>query len=282
MFIGAHIKKESGTLLHTIRKIEANNGNALQLFVSNPMSAIGPNFKTYHDMSADIQEYCKQNNFKLVIHASYTINLAKEPKTGKRVLDMKDCYWIQLLISQLQVSDILNAAGVVVHVGKYTNLTVEQGIHNQFKAIQYIISQLKLQNIKSKLIIETPAGAGTELLCTIEDFLKFYNQFNADEKKHLGICIDTAHIWAAGYDITQYYNMLAKQNAKDVVVIHLNNSKKEQGSCVDAHKSLFDMAGTIPVDDIKKFLQHLKYQPIIILETPSDDLQKEIEWVANT
>jgi len=276
MYFGAHVKKAT-TLLDTIKSVQAANGNALQLFVSNPMSAALPNMQAYEQISKEVREYCTQNDFKLVIHASYTINLAKEPKQNKRALDLKDCYWINSLIHELMVSDMIGAIGVVVHVGKHTTNTKQEGIQNMLNAIKFIINELKTLHVKSKLIIETPAGQGTELLVNIDEFLDFYNSFTTDDKKHLGICIDTAHVWSAGYDINEYYEVVSKDNAKDIVAIHYNNSKKHKGSCVDTHEFLMD--GKIPVDDLHKFIVNLKHDPVVILEKPSDNLLKEIHWM---
>lgn len=274
-YVGAHINKESGSILKTIQKVQNNNGNALQIFVSNPRSIQLPNIQTYSNISKEVYTYCNENNFKLVVHASYTINLATDPKQGKKVCDLKDCYWINLLLNQLYVSNILGSIGVVVHVGK--NKDKIQGLKNQYIAVKYIISQLQQNEIASKLIIETPAGVGNELLNTIEEFLLFYNMFSVEEKKYLGICFDTAHVWSAGYDINEYYKTMAKENANDIVVIHYNNSKKEQGSNVDVHDTIFQ--GKIPLDMLQYFIRNLQHNPLIILETPSTKFQKEIDWV---
>lgn len=280
-YIGAHIKKENGSLVKTIKVIQKNGGNALQLFVSNPRSASLPNMETYQSMADEVTAYCKDTVFRLVIHSSYTINLAKEPKVGKKVMELKDCYWINLLMHELMVSDMIGSIGVVVHVGKYTTQSPEDGMKNMFVAMKYIAEQLHALKMKSKLILETPAGAGTELLKTVEEFAAFYNQFSETHKKHLGICIDTAHIWSSGYNVTEYLDSISKTNAKDITVIHLNNSKKEQGSCADAHQ--FILAGKIPVDHLTLFMKTLNTQktlPLIIIETPSASLDKEIEWTS--
>lgn len=276
-YIGAHISKEGGDLIKTIDVIINSGGNALQLFASNPRSVTPPNIEKYTEVSSHIVNYCKKNDFKLVIHSSYTINLAKEAKNNKRVIDLSECYWTKLIINELIVADLINSIGTVVHVGKYTTLSQEEGMLNMFNAIKYIITQLKILNIKSKLIIETPAGAGTELLTDVSDFINFYNSFTDDDKKHLGICLDTAHIWSSGYDINEYYDIISKTNSKDICVIHYNNSKKNKSSMVDTHDHLLD--GKIPLGDLMIFIKKLKYNPIIILEKPSPYLKNEFVWV---
>lgn len=277
-YIGAHIAKE-GTTMNTMKRITASRGNALQLFASNPRSIQPANVNKFREESKEIIQYCKENNFSLVIHAPYTINLAKELKQGKRCLDYADCYSTNLILNNLEVSDIINAIGVVFHVGKYTTLSEQDGLNNMHNAMKYIIQKMKEKNIKSKLIIETPAGAGTELLTNVKSFIDFYNSFSTEEKKYMGICLDTAHIWSSGYDLNEYYNLICKTNVSDIAVIHFNNSKKDKGSCVDVHETIF--SGKIDINDLKTFIKNVKHNPVIILEKPSVDMNADITWIRN-
>jgi len=277
MYIGAHLKKESGSLLKTIKLIQDNGGNSLQLFVSNPRSIQNANIQNYTDIADDVKKYCKDNNFKLIIHAPYTINLAKDLRNEKRIIEFKDAYWINVLISNLKVSDIIGSIGVVVHVGKFTTNTKENGLKNMFESIKYIINVMHKEKISSKLIIETPAGVGTELLTSVNEFIDFYNKFNENDKQKIGICLDTAHIWSSGYDINEYYKEISKTNGKDITVIHYNNSKKDKGSKVDVHENIFD--GKMKIQDMKQFVLNLKHNPMIILEKPSDDIKKDFDFI---
>jgi len=273
-YIGAHIKKDIN-ILNTIKNIKSNNGNALQIFVSSPMNSSLPNIEKFNSEKKNIIEYCNENNFKLIIHGSYVINLANN-KINKRIIDIENRWWIKLLIKELDVCELLNAIGVIIHVGKYTSNTKENGLDNMYLSIKYILDYLNKNNYKSKLIIETPSGVGTELLTNSEEFIKFYNKFNINEKKNLGICIDTAHIWSAGYDIIKYYECF-KNNYNDIIVIHFNNSKLDKGSLLDRHEYIFE--GKILLNDLKIFLNKLKKNPLIILEKPSDNYDKEINWI---
>jgi deoxyribonuclease-4 len=277
-YIGAHINREK-TLLQTMKTITDHGGNALQIFASNPRSASLVNISNYTSISEKIQEYCKEHNFKLVIHSPYTINLAKEFKNGKKTIAIEDCYWVKLLIHELEIASILNSVGVVVHVGKHTTQSYEEGLQNMTCVLKYTIQHLIQNNISSKILLETPAGQGTELLKDLREFLEYYNSFSKEEKKYLGICLDTAHIWSAGYDLQEALQILFTKNAKDVLVIHYNNSEREKSSMVDKHAPI--LQGEIPNNQMVSFLEllrHLKQKPIIILETP-DNVRKEIEWI---
>lgn len=271
-YIGAHISKDI-SIFKTIQNIYTNGGNSLQLFVSSPMNSSLPNLVNITKESKQIIEFCNINNFKLIVHASYVINLASS-HINKRSVDIKNRWWIKLLIQELDACELLNGVGVVVHVGKYTIYTKESGLNTMLLSIKYIISYLIENNYKSKLIIENPAGVGTELLKTPEEFAKFYNKFSNKEKKHLGICIDTAHIWSSGYNIMEYHDIFSEQ--KNVIIIHLNNSKVNKGALLDRHEYLFD--GRIDINDLKNFISKMK-ESIIILEKPTNKYSLEIEWI---
>jgi len=277
-YLGAHISKEI-TILKTLIKIKESEGNALQLFVSNPRSVAMPNLIKINKEADDIKKFCKDNEIKMVIHASYTINLAKPFNNGKKAIEIKDCLWIKSLIAELEVANLINACGVVVHVGKYTTQTKEEGLENMHKAIKYILNEIKELKLNSKLILETPAGQGTELLVDLKDFIDFYNSFSNPEKEHLKICIDTAHVWSSGYNLIEAYNLITKTNKNDILVIHLNNSKKLKGSKVDTHDEIFK--GKIDSDYLINVYNKTNNNIIIILEKPSDNLKKEINDIKN-
>jgi deoxyribonuclease-4 len=291
-YIGAHIKRdESGGIIETMNNIKKNGGNALQIFISNPRSNTITNLDSYINKSRDIKNYLNENNFNLVIHAPYTINISKDPCEGKRIMPLEECIWIKLLINQLTLASMMGAEGVVLHVGKHVSLSYEQGLNNMKVAIEYILKVMRNNNLKTKLIIETPAGQGTELLKDLNEFIQFFNSFSKEDKKNLGICFDTAHTWALGYELAEAYDILFKKNSKDITVIHLNNSLVKKGELKDRHSVLLD--GKISINDMNNFISSLSDNnnnrnnlknmtlPTIILETPSDNYDMEINHIRN-
>jgi deoxyribonuclease IV len=273
-YIGAHISKDV-SFLKTMHNMVENNGNALQIFVSSPMNSSHPDITKIKVESTNIKKFLDDNNFKLVVHGSYVINLANS-KINKRYVEINDRWWIKLLINELDSAEILNAIGVVIHVGKYTTFTIQEASETMYQSIKYIISYLKENNYNTKLILETPAGVGTELLTDVNDFVKFYNKFTKTEKSYLKVCLDTAHIWSSGYDIKDYLTIF-KNIMDSILVIHLNNSKVKKGAKIDRHEFI-DM-GLIGKKDLEVFLKTLKSNPIIILEKPNVNYKEEIKWI---
>lgn len=271
VFIGAHISREK-TLNDTIKKIIDNQGYALQIFVSNPRSSKITSLNPIFFKNSQIPD-----DFKLVIHNPYTINLATPFILNKRQMDLKDCYWIKLILNELMIANSLNAIGCVVHTGKSLKNGVKEGIENMKIAITYIIDEIIKNKWNSKLILETASGQGTELLSNYNDFLDFYNSFNQTQKKYLKICIDTCHTWASGFDLKEIIEITKKNNnMNDIIIIHANNSKNPKNSHLDRHE-IIDK-GYISINDLKFFIKEMEKNNsnlIIIMEKPSNNLEYE-------
>jgi len=269
MIIGAHIPRET-TIIKTMEEIKINGGNALQLFVGNPRSLqINDNDK-YISESHLIKKYCKINDFKLVVHSPYVINLANPFLNGKKLIEIQDT----IIIHDLITTNYIGAKCYILHVGKSTKNSIEDSLNTMKINIRNIIGEMIKRNIKTKLLLETPAGQGTELLTDLNEFINFYYSFTEEERTIFKICIDTCHVWNLGYDLNEIINLF--KNKDDVVCIHLNNSVNLKGAHLDRHEILFD--GKIPPNDLREFAKSFD-KSIIILETPSKEYKKEIEFL---
>lgn len=269
MYIGAHISRET-TLIKTMDVIKNNGGNALQLFISNPRSSKLSNYDKYLKESHLIKKYCYTNNFVLIIHSPYIINISNPFMIGKKSIDINDT----LIINELIIANIIGASGYIIHTGKYTNKSISEGLLNMKINIKTIISEMMHKNIKTKLLLENPAGQGTELLTDFNDFLDFYYSFTEIERNYFKLCIDTCHCWSAGYELDDIASLI--MNKEDIYCIHINNSKNIKGSNLDRHDYLFD--GKIPYNKIKSFAETFN-SSILILETPSNKYKDEIKYL---
>lgn len=208
-------------------------------------------------------------NFKVVVHYSYSINLG-------RVWNPND-WWIQQLIAEIQSAEKIGAFALVIHTGKSLQFSESTAINNMFSSLLYVHGQTA--KLKVKLLIETPAGQGTELLSDILDFVRFIKKFDSQPQlaERFGICVDTCHIYSAGYDISQikgissFFEIINKEvGINKIKLIHLNNSRSELGSKVDRHESIG--SGTLSMDSIKTLVTFINTLEIpMILETPQGD-----------
>jgi len=271
MIIGAHIPRET-TIVKTMTQIKMNGGNALQLFTTNPRSAKITDNTKYINESHLIKKYCNINKFVVVVHGPYVLNIAKPLKTGKRDLDITDTF----IYNDILTANYIGALGYIIHVGKYLNNSKEEAIEIMRTNIKILLETMRTHNIKTKLILETPAGQGTELLIDFRDFINFYYSFTEQERELFKLCIDTCHIWNAGYELNEVLSLIPDKN--DIFVIHMNNSKNSKGARVDRHE--FILEGKIAPDDIKSFVAEFN-RSILILEMPSHNYKDEIKFITD-
>lgn len=279
-YFGGHMSIKNG-IVSAISDINEIGGNMIQIFISSPMilnSNIDMKKFTSHIVE-QIKNKCLETDSKIVIHLPYVINLAKPLDINQ--LETKS---IKLIIKQLEISHLIRSIGCVVHVGKYTDLTETEGLENMYKSLKIIIKYIKTNNLNTYIILETSAGQGTELLSTknnsLNDLAEFYNRFTSEDKEVFKLCVDTCHIFAAGYDIRrkdmvktffdQWHEAIGLEN---LALIHLNDSKKTCGSCVDRHESLGK--GCIGIEGLRHFIRYAIYYKIpTVLETPSDYIEE--------
>jgi deoxyribonuclease-4 len=179
-------------------------------------------------MKDTLQKY----KVSMIIHAPYVLNFARE--------FTENSWWIKTLLNELNYANQIGAKGSVIHFGKYLHLDKDDAISNMVNSLKYVIEYIKNMNVV--IYLETSCGQGSELGFKIKEFAEIYNQFTTIEKEKIKICIDTCHIFVAGYDIRkkegfdkfieQFNNLIGLQYIK---LIHLNDSNKELESHVDRH-----------------------------------------------
>ena len=279
-YYGAHMSIKNG-IISAIDEIIEYEGNFIQVFLSNPIG-VKSNIKLTDNECLKIRSKLVDSDCLIVIHLPYVINLSK-PR-----LNLIDTWWIKMICHQLLISHKIGSIGCVVHVGKHLDLTIEEGIENMYDSLVYIINYIIVNKLDTFIILETAAGQGTELITTknnsLEDLATFYNKFTHLQKKHLKLCVDTCHIYAAGFDITNQdlvkrffddFNILI--GIKHIALIHLNDSKACCGSCVDRHENIG--YGKIGIEGLRNFIRYGAFYKIpIILETPTQFI-KEIQLI---
>lgn len=270
IMLGYHVNiikksfQKSIELAHKNSKIDA-----FQLFVRNPRAL---KIVEYNEKEASLcKSYVEKNNFFLVVHATYLLNSATKDDFEHK---------INSSINDLIYAEKIGAIGSIFHVGKYLKQSPQQGIENMYHFISTVIEKLQLLDSKSIYILETCAKCGTELLSDLEEFGNFYHRFTDKQKENFKICIDTCHVFSANYSLKSEKNAISFIDIvdkfigwKNVIVIHLNDSKKDCGCCVDRHENL--CKGYIGKDDesgFKYFVNHCYELKIpLILETPHED-----------
>ena len=261
-YLGTHIgiSKYSGFISNAINEILHLKGNFIQIFITNPKGR-KVTIRSDEELYA-LNHYAKQKDVKIVIHAPYILNLARE-------FD-KNSWYMKSLLEHLIICDKIGAIGVVIHFGKYLHLDKSEAIQNMYLNIKFALENSPMT---SKIFLETSCGQGTELGYKLEEFKIIYDKFSEHDKKRLRICIDTCHIFVAGYDITtpekvkefiKLFNNII--GWKYVDLIHLNGSKYKFNSHLDRHEVL--NKGHINMKGLGSFIKFVHKANIpIILET---------------
>lgn len=269
--IGVHI----GNIIDIIEIIDKNpvynKLDLVQIFVSATTNYTNKTFSA-------VRHLLNEKDIRIVIHISYSINLSRKWTEND--------WWIQQFIAEIEAANELHAFAVVVHTGKKMELSDAEAINNMHTALLHVHNKTKNHH-KLRILIETPSGQGSEILTKIEDLCKFMNKFYKHPdvviKDRFGICVDTCHVFASGYDIrtkkdlNNVFGIIDKSIGIDKIKLcHVNDSKKGLGSKLDRHENIGD--GQIGEKSIKNIVKFMKKLGIpMILETPSEHIDRDYE-----
>ena len=208
----------------------------------------------------------------VVTHDSYLINLC----ANKKDLLKKSR---RAFIDELERCELLGIPHLNFHPGAHGGNGEDEGIKLIAESLN--IAHDKTKNYKVKSMIEMTAGQGTAIGYTFEHIKKIIEL--VEDKKRMTVCIDTAHIFAAGYDIVNNYENVIKEFDETVGLdllkcFHMNDSKKELGSRVDRHEHIGK--GYIGLKGFKNIMNDKRLERIPkILETPKG--KEQIEDIEN-
>jgi deoxyribonuclease-4 len=211
-----------------------------------------------------------------IAHDSYLINLAS-PDDGlwKKSIDA--------FVVELRRAEQLGITYVVTHPGAYTTSTEAEGLTRVAVALDEVHRQTR--GIKSRCLLENTAGQGSCLGWRFEHLASIIDQVNAPER--LGVCIDTCHVFAAGYGLRteKEYKQTMREldqtvGAKLVKAFHLNDSKRERGSRVDRHEHIG--RGKLGLAPFRFLLNDRRFAKVpMYLETPKGETDSEPWDVVN-
>jgi len=262
MKIGAHVSIAKG-LPAALTKIQTMGANCLQIFSSSPRS-FGTPKATSDDRKKFKTEAIKLGIGPNFIHANYLVNLGTDKQ---RLLELST----QSLITDLNFADQIGVSGVVVHTGSHGG----RGFETVVRPVAQVITQiLKKADGQAKLCLEITAGGMGRIGANFEELQQLLQLVN---NSRLGVCLDTCHLFAAGYkfDSHETVDKLKTKITKTVgwspvYCMHTNDSKGDFDSHIDRHENIG--AGKIGKAPFKLLLQDEKFKKLpFILETPGFD-----------
>ena len=260
--LGAHVSTSGG--IHTaIDRIEEMGGDCVQIFTQSPRTWRPTN----HD-PANIDRFKKRRAEAgiggVVCHAVYLINLASP---NDEIYEKS----VAALENTMEIAGAIEADGVVFHVGSHQGAGFEAGLERVVPALR---KALELTSDGTWLLIENTAGAGDTIGRSIDELAALYTALDRHER--LGICLDSCHLYASGYDVTnrkELDHVLAQVDEliglERLRALHANDSKAPLGSNRDRHDNIGD--GLLG-EDLGVFLAHPKLQGLpAFLEVPGTD-----------
>ena len=214
-YLGSHIPKQR-TFYKTV--LVGTEYPSVQFFAGEIKTE---NFEDVYDL---VEEY----NLPCFIHTPYSppnsVNLSNRASINK-------------VKKELELCEKCGFRGVVVHTARGTSDSPVNLVTNMRNNIQ-----LLCDSTSSNVILETPAAQTGETLPSITEFVEFVKSV---ERDNLKICVDTAHVWAAGYDPLFYILYVERELPNELILVHINNSKSHKCGRRDLHESI--TKGMIPI-----------------------------------
>ena len=260
MIIGSHVSFTKEGLLGSTKEALSYGANTFMFYTGAPQNTIRkPIDKSYTGEAIKLMKEKGIDIKNVVCHAPYIINLANNIDKNKYMFS------INFLKNEIKRCKELGVNLIVLHPGSSTSLTKEEGIKNIIYALNII-----LEDEKDIIIcLETMAGKGTELGTNLKEMKTLIDGIN--NKKCIGVCLDTCHLNDSGIDINDFDSYLEEFDKEigleKVKVVHVNDSKNELGAKKDRHENIG--FGTIGFNALINVIynERLKNVPKI-LETP--------------
>lgn len=259
LYIGCHLSSSKG-YKHMGKEALKIGANTFQFFTRNPR---GSQAKKMDPQDAQaLIELAREHDFgPLIAHAPYTLNpCAADPHVRE---------FAQMVVAE-DLANLEYLPGVLYnfHPGNHVGQGVETGIE--------LIAQLLNENLRPQqntlVLLETMSGKGSEVGSTFEEIAAILDRVELQEK--MGVCLDTCHVYAAGYDIVNNLEEVLETFDKIIGLsrlkaVHLNDSLTPFASRKDRHANIGQ--GTIGLEAMVNIINHprLRHLPFC-LETPGD------------
>jgi len=276
MILGVHVSG-AGKIYQTLDLAKELGCDTMQIFSRSPQ-AWRRDTKISQE---DAQEFnLRRKKYKInpvFIHISYLINLASpDPRLYNGS--------IQAYIEDLKEAESLGADYIVTHMGSHKETSEDAGIKRLVEALNRILE--KTAGLKVGILLENTSGSGSWLGYRFYHQHKILKGLKENLRSRVGLCLDTAHAYLAGYDLStkaglekmldEIQEMVGLSTLK---LIHLNDAAGELGCHFDRHDHIGK--GHIGLAGMKRIVNHPKLKKIpMILETPKSTPQSDIENLA--
>ena len=268
--IGCHLSSAKGYLAMGKEAVTIG-ANTFQFFTRNPRGGRAKELDL-----ADIEAYLEfakvQGIGQILAHAPYTLNACSKDQGLRQ-------FAYETMCDDLNRLQYLPEAMYNFHPGSHVKQGVEQGL----AYIVELLNRINEQERKTVILLETMAGKGSEVGQSFEELQTILEK--VEDSRLLGVCLDTCHVFDAGYDIVHSLEDVLEEFDKIIglerlMAVHLNDSKNVRGSHKDRHEKIGE--GQIGLEAFGRIVTHPKLNKLpFYLETPNDleGYQQEITWL---
>ena len=277
LIIGSHVGfKKDTQLLGSLKEALSYGANTFMFYTGAPQNTMRYDIDdSFTKEAMSIIEKEGIDYSKVIVHAPYIVNLANNKDPDKYNFS------INFLKEEVNRCEKLGIKYLVLHPGSHVGLGVDVGIKNIIDALNII-----LEDSTVTILLETMAGKGSEIGSNFKEIKKIIT--GVKNKDRIGVCMDTCHMNDAGYDVSNFDQLL--DYFDDIVgldyvkCIHVNDSKNEKNSHKDRHENIG--CGTIGFDNLINIIYNPRLESIPkILETPYVEKKApykyEIEMIKN-
>lgn len=258
--LGAHVSAAGGVELAPGRAAEID-AVALQLFTKQPNRWAEPEIDD--ERAAAFKEARREHEIAVAVsHDSYLINLATpNPELFEKSYNS--------FRRELERCVKLGLEYLVTHPGNATDGDFDRGLAQNAEAITRALEEVPGQTV---VLLETTAGSGKVLGSRFEELAAMIEKIPAPHRDRVGVCLDTCHVWAAGYDLVQDYDGVFTTfddlvGLDRLLLFHLNDSQGDLGSRRDRHAAIGE--GTLGEEPFRRIIRDDRFLTIPkILETP--------------
>lgn len=291
MYVGVYLHKvmNYNDIMASLKKVKNLGANFLQFYVgSNYLTTLREKIVLTKDEIQNIKAYMKKHDIKIVFHGLVRLNFCLDPES-------KRFKWgIDNLIYDMNLASSIGAIGVIIHLGYYKthkiDITYNTCIKNFIKSIEYVLDNSNKNNTnKPYIFIETSCNQPNSVGGKLEDLAQLYKDIPKKYRVRVKLCVDSAHIFLAGYDIrikdelVKYFDTFDKLiGIENLSMVHLNDTLKELGSRINRHAPIGEGYIFKDKQNLINLLSILKKNNInIILETDEVNYKKEINTIKN-
>ncbi len=277
LILGCHVSyKKDSQLLGSLNEALGYGANTFMFYTGAPQNT--SRYPINDNLTLEAFKKMKEIGFdysKVVVHAPYIVNLANDD-------EVKFNFAVQFLKDELKRCSQLGIKNVVLHPGSHVGIGIDAGISNIARGLNMVLGDVDV-----RILLETMAGKGSEVGSKLEEIKRIIDL--VEDKKHIGVCIDTCHLSDAGYNLRDFDSFLNKFDEvigiEKIGCVHVNDSKNDLGSHKDRHENIG--FGKVGFETLLQIIYNKRLENIPkILETPYVDREYppykfEIEMIKN-